>query len=173
MDSSVEPRINQVTLPLKAIVDDPALRADIDLFIRAYNDQLISDRQLTLPALVVQALVDLFYTSPSGMAAEDAPDLSIKAIADASQRLLNDLDPGALLTPKKVGHILSEDLGLTARTRRSRHRRLEVLLGEADLAALMQRYGIADPRGEGGPGNLTPAPRGTPTSGLPPLGASP
>ena len=116
-DSSVEPRLNQVTMALKAMVDDASMRADIDLFIRAYNEQLIADRQMTLPAIVVQALVDIFFTPKRTLMGDDDRDFSMKGIADRAQYLVDDIDPGILISAKKVGQVLSEELGLTTRQR--------------------------------------------------------
>ena len=141
-DTSVEPRLNQVTLAIKAMVDDPAMRSEIDLFIRAYNEQLIADRQMTLPAIVVQALTDLYAPPQPTLTREDDRDFSMKAIADRAQALINEVDPGTLITAKRVGQILSEELGLTTRRRNPRHRRAELVVTAAELAALQVRYGV-------------------------------
>lgn len=141
-DTSVEPRLNQVTMALKAMVDDASMRGEIDNFIRAYNEQLISDRQMTLPAVVVQALVDIFFTPKRTLMGEDDRDFSMKGIAARAQSLVDDIDPGLLITAKKVGQVLTEELGLTGRQRHPRRRRLELVVTEAELRALMVRYGI-------------------------------
>jgi DNA primase len=149
-DTSVEPRLNQVTMALKAMVDDETMRAEIDLFIRAYNEQLISDRQMTLPAVVVQALVDIQYASKRNLMGEEERDFSMKGIADKAQALINDIDPGTTITAKKVGQVLSEELGLTGRQRHARHRRVELVVTEDELRALMVRYGVTPPGGKEG-----------------------
>ena len=66
----------------------------------------------------------------------------MKAIADRAQALINEVDPGTLITAKRVGQILTEELGLTTRRRHPRHRRIEVVAAAADLLALQTRYGI-------------------------------
>jgi hypothetical protein len=58
MDLAVPARLNQVTMPLKAIAqDDPELMRDITIFIRSLNDELILERGLGLDARVMEAVV--------------------------------------------------------------------------------------------------------------------
>ncbi|MFA6271209.1 MAG: toprim domain-containing protein [Candidatus Paceibacterota bacterium] len=58
MDLAIPARLNQVTMPLKAIaVDDTSLMRDITIFIRSLNDELILERGMGLDARVMEALV--------------------------------------------------------------------------------------------------------------------
>jgi hypothetical protein len=58
MDLEVPARLNQVTMPLKAIAKgDPELMRDITSFVRALNEDLILDRSMGLDARVMDALV--------------------------------------------------------------------------------------------------------------------
>jgi len=141
-DDSVEPRLNQVTMALKSIVDDPEMRGEIDGFIRAYNATIISDRQMSLPALVVQALVEIHYSRKTNLMDEDLRDFSMKGICTKVADLLLDLDPDVRISPKKIGAILSEDLGLSRRTEHPKTRRSRLDFTEEELVALMRRYGI-------------------------------
>lgn len=143
-DESVEPRLNQITMALKTIVD-PEMRGEIDTFIRAYNDTLISDRQMSIPALVVQALADIHYSTKRTLLDEDARDFSMKGISDKVAELLMELDPDTRVSPKKIGSLLSEDLGLSRRTVCPRTRRSRLDYTDDELAALMRRYGIDAP----------------------------
>lgn len=143
-DESVEPRLNQITMALKTIVD-PEMRSEIDTFIRAYNDTLISDRQMSIPALVVQALADIHHSTKRTLLDEDARDFTMKGISDKVAELLMELDPDTRVSPKKIGSLLSEDLGLSRRTVCPRTRRSRLDYTEDELAALMRRYGIDAP----------------------------
>jgi DNA primase len=149
-DESVEPRLNQVTLALKTIIDNQETRDEIDLFIRAYNEQMIGERQLTVPAIVLSAVVAIFWETKRNLLGDDERDLSMKGIATKAQEILQDIDPDVRLTARKVSMVLNEDLGLTRRQNHSRTNRSMLLVDEAELVALMGRYGIADPRVEGG-----------------------
>lgn len=58
MDLEVPARLNQVTMPLKALAkDDPELMKDITAFVRALNEELILERSMGLDARVMEALV--------------------------------------------------------------------------------------------------------------------
>ena len=144
-DTSVEPRLNQVTMALKSIVKDEGMRKDIDLFIRTYNDTLISDRQMTLPAIIVQALAELHFDRTMDVLGEPVSDFSMKGIQDKAQALLNEIDPDTRLSAKRVGQVLTEDLGLPKRADHPKYRRKVLVYEEDDLRALMARYGIEEP----------------------------
>lgn len=143
-DESIEPRLNQVTMALKATVDDPEMLQEIDLFVRNYNQSLITDRQMTLPAIIVQALANIHYNSKHDLYGEHR-DYSMKNIYKVASEILTDIDPEAKLSPRKVGSILTEELGLTRRGDDPRTRRKIVLFEEEELQTLMNRYGISGP----------------------------
>ena len=147
-DESVEPRLNQVTMALKTIVDSDEMRADIDTFIRAYNENLIADRQMTLPALIVQALAETHFNKRTNVLGEDARDFTLKGLADTAQKIVAELDPDTRVTAKRVATILSEELGMPRRGVCNRTRRAVVLYEEPELKALMARYGIQPPAQE-------------------------
>ena len=110
-DQSIEPRLDQVTLALKAIIDDQAMLDQINLFVRAYNATLITDRQMSLPAIIVQVLAEIFY-HPEETLTGPRRDWSMKSIAEKVRILLDTLDPDEKVSPRRVATILSEDLGL-------------------------------------------------------------
>jgi hypothetical protein len=147
-DESVEPRLNQITMALKSLIDDPAMREQIDLFIRAYNDQMIGERQLTAPAVVLQAVCTIFWSSKANLLGEDERDLTMKGICAVANETLAEIDNEMKLTPRSVSQVLNEELGLVRRCQHSRTRRSMLLCDEAELVALMARYGVADPREE-------------------------
>lgn len=148
-DESVEPRLNQVTLALKSVVDDPEMRQEIDQFIRAYNEVLIQDRQMTTPAMVVQALAQIHWSRNTNLMGEDERDFSMKGICAVAKGIADEIDPEIKWSAKRVGQILSEELGLTKRRQHPRRRRSEVVFDEDELLALMRRYGIQVPGADG------------------------
>ncbi len=57
MDLEVSSRLNQVTMPLRALAkDDPSLQDEIVKFLRAYNQEMVLTRSMTIAARVVEAL---------------------------------------------------------------------------------------------------------------------
>ncbi len=143
-DQSIEPRLDQVTLALKAIVDDKAMLDQINLFVRAYNATLITDRQMSLPAIVVQVLAEIWYHPEQDLTGVHR-DWSIKNLAAKTLALLDTLDPDEKMNPRKLSGLLSEDLGLAKRTQDSETRRACLVIDEPTLQALMARYGIDAP----------------------------
>lgn len=152
-NESIEPRLNQVTMALKSIIADPALRKEIDTFIAAYNECLIQDRQMTLPAIVTQALAEIYY-APNGSGSDEAGseaqgtahDLTMQGIAAKARELLAEIDPDIKIYPRLVSKILREQLGLVNTGKHHPvNRRVMVTFAEDELLALMQRYGIAAP----------------------------
>lgn len=57
MDLEVSSRLNQVTMPIKALAKgDVELSAEIEKFLRAYNQEMVLSRSMTIAARVVEAL---------------------------------------------------------------------------------------------------------------------
>ncbi len=57
MDLEISARLNQVTMPLKALAkDDPELRGEIERFLRAYNAEVVLTRSMTIAARIVEAM---------------------------------------------------------------------------------------------------------------------
>ncbi|MCB0055809.1 MAG: hypothetical protein KDE45_02240 [Caldilineaceae bacterium] len=144
-DESVEPRLNQVTMALKSIVD-PEMREEIDTFVRAYNVALISDRQMTVPAMIVQALADIHYDRKQSVFGEDMRDFSMKGIADKTRGIANEIDPEIKIHPRMVSKTLSEELGMNRRIRDKTTGRVRLDYEDHELFALMKRYGIEVPQ---------------------------
>ncbi len=141
-NQSVEPRLNQVTMALKSIITDTAMRDEIDTFIAVYNETLISDRQMTMPAVIVQTLAAIQHNKKTDMLGNDLRDFTMKGIAEKAQQLLIDIDPDTKVYPRMVSKILNEELGLIRRRPHPENRRAMVVFEQEELTALMQRYGI-------------------------------
>ena len=57
VDLEISSRLNQVTMPLKALArDDVQLRGEIERFLREYNREIVLTKSMTLAARVVEAL---------------------------------------------------------------------------------------------------------------------
>lgn len=144
-NDSVEPRLNQVTMALKSIIEDLEMRREIDSFIVAYNENLISDRQMTVAAVLVQALAEIYYTPKTDMLGNDMRDFTMKGIAEQCKIVMEDFDPEAQVYSRLVSKTLSEELGLVRRAKHPVFRRVMVVFEEEELTALMKRYGIERP----------------------------
>ena len=140
-DFSIEPRLDQVTLALKSIIDDEGMREQISTFVRAYNSTLISDRQMSVPAVVVQVLAETHYR-PEQTLQGPVRDWSIKGLSERVKTLLETIDPEEKMSPRRLSALLSEDLGLTKRDQDPETRRARLVIDEDGLHALMSRYGV-------------------------------
>lgn len=143
-DDSIEPRLDQVTLALKTLIDDQEMLQQINHFVRAYNATLITDRQMSVPAVVVQVLAETWW-KPEQTLAGPRRDFTIKSLALRVQVILDELDPDERMSPRRLGSLLSADLGLTRRAKDPETRRDAVVVDEGELLALMGRYGIDIP----------------------------
>jgi len=151
LDSSLEPRLNQVMLALVSIVDDEDLKEDLRDFMRQYNAQLIAERGLTLTAKVLEAIVAQWQIENDKE--EKARDMSLKTLAHRADQLMDfeNLDDdeeyqGRRLTGKKVGEIARKQLQLQTTRSSAVNGRYEVVWNESRITGLRKRYGIDDAR---------------------------
>lgn len=144
LDRSVEPRLNQVTMGLKAIVDEDGLRDELNQFIREYNRELITDRGMTAASKVLEAIL---LTGPDG-------DLTMQALADQVNQLMDRENygdeaedgqerGGKRMSARGVGSICKGEFGLQ-RARETKTRRYAVVWDEKRLQALQKRFGLDD-----------------------------
>lgn len=148
-DAGVEPRLNQVTMALKAIVDSTEMRDEIDLFIRAYNAEIIQERNMTVEAIVLQVLVDIHYGAPDLLGERD---FTLETIAKKAQEMIFTFDPDEKITAKRVGTIARDHFNLIPQritARGEKRGRRQIVVTEEQLASLMARYGITRPDAEG------------------------
>jgi len=71
VDRTIEPRLNQIFVPLLTIIDDEAARADLQDLARQYNRELIADRGMDTEAQVLEVIRDLAETYGSRIAIKD------------------------------------------------------------------------------------------------------
>jgi hypothetical protein len=155
--TDVEPRLVQVTLPLKTIIgrDEPDLVEELNGFIHKYNNQLRSERSMTIEAKVIEAIVTLAEASKSkldGRDSEGNPKLFLKAIAQKSNELIdkeNDDDEDGddkkwhkKLTSKSIGHYLRSKLQCGVDRERNG---FYLVWDEKRMDALKMRFGVEDP----------------------------
>lgn len=158
-DVSVEPRLNQVTVALQTLIDDPELRDGLRDFIREYNRQLIAERGMTLTSKVLEALVTVYYIDVMmyGVSLKFGP--LVKRVAIATNAILDwenasgeaDEEEDAKMrggkkkvSPKLIGSIVRRDLHLGTEQNTDRQKLARVLWDDDRVHALRKRYGLAD-----------------------------
>jgi hypothetical protein len=130
VDRTIEPRLNQIFVPLMAMVDDPLARAELRDLARRYNGELIVERGMDMEAQILEVIRDL-------LAAGSRP--SVKEVTDR----MNDrhgADYDRKITTRWVGSMIRKRLHL--RTEKS-HGVFVIPFSEtAKLPRLYEKYGI-------------------------------
>jgi len=162
MDLEISSRLNQVTMPLKAIArDDQELQREIEIFLRAYNEEMVLERSMSIPARLVEAMwrIKLFKSLSEKYVIRDVEgemayvgDISLTAneIIDRMNREQeDDADDGGTtkrkrkkdqLSPHRVGKVIRGELQMRVLARKIGG--YPVLLEETRLLGLAKRYGI-------------------------------
>jgi hypothetical protein len=140
----VEPRINQIALPLLSLVDEAEIRSDIrDRLLHEQTERSLA-RQDTIEAKMVAALCEVMD------AADNAP-LSVSAITDRFNAA-NTQEFGKPVSQKWVGHVLRTRLRLA--TQKSHGVYVVPFSQRSKIVVLAARYNAwVEPRvpGEAGP----------------------
>lgn len=162
MDLDISSRLNQVTMPLKALAkDDPELQDEIVKFLRAYNQEMVLTRSMTIAARVVEALWSIHNqadlrekyvintTDGQGemMLIGDVAKVA-NGIIDGMNALAQDEEDeeGAKkrrrnsLTARGVGSLIRNELQLQVGERRGKG--FPVYWDQLKLEALAKRYGV-------------------------------
>lgn len=160
-DRSIEPRLNQIFIPLLSIIKDEKAREDIRELARSYNRQMVADRGLDTEAQVLETIQLL--------QSQDIR-LSIKAITDAFVEQ-HGQDYERKITPKWIGNCVRNKLHL--KTQKSEGVFIIPLDEEPQLGRLYVRYGIGN-AAQSPSSPQSPEPGNPPSHLSPPLqGASP
>lgn len=130
VDRGIEPRLNQIFIPLLSIIQDEKTREDIRDLARAYNRQMVADRGMESEAQILESIQAL-------RAMGSRP--SIKSITDAFTEQFGS-DYERKITPKWVGGIIRNKLHL--RTQKSDGVYIIPESEEVQLQRQFQRYGL-------------------------------
>ena len=132
VDPGIEPRLNQIFLPLLTLVEDPRTRADLRDLARRYHREMVADRGLDVEAQLLEIIREL-QTSPG------SPRLSVREITTRfNAKHATDLDRQA--TPKWIGNILRRKLRLVLQ--KSHGVFLVPLSEQPKLLRLYERYDV-------------------------------
>lgn len=134
-DRAIEPRLNQIFMPLLRLVDDPHMRAELQELARRYNRELVVDRGMDAEAHLLEIIRDM-------LASDDCAALSVKEVTSwFVERHGAEYD--RKITPKWVGGLIRRRLGL--RTQKTGGVFAIPREEEPKLSRLFARYGV-EPR---------------------------
>lgn len=130
LDRTLEPRLNQVSMPLLSIVDEPSFKQEIKDFIREYNDNLVTERGMSLEGEIFSVLLGLWEF-------KDKP--SMKDICDVHG---SNLDPKRKIEPRRMGNIVKNQLGFQIRRGTGGSHIVSKSENEQRILDLKRKFGI-------------------------------
>src|SRR5439155_15777960 len=132
VDRAIEPRLNQIFVPLLSIIEDAGAREELRELARRYNRELIAERGLDMEAQLLEIIRDM-------LASPYETRLSVKDITSWFVDR-HGMDYERKITTKWIGSVIRKKLGL--KTERSRDGYMIPLSEKDKLARLYEKYGI-------------------------------
>lgn len=139
-DAAIEPRLNQIFLPLLSVVSDESAREALRGIARRYYEDLIAERAMATEAQVLELIREL---------ALGRDTIPLRELAAAYARRFGE-SAAERLSVRSIGHIVRRQLGL--RTRKSNGIFVVPVPGDQRLELLLRKYGLTGPR-SGEPGD--------------------
>jgi len=133
LTAGIEPRLNQITLPLLSLVDDQGLRGQMQSAFLAQNENVLAARRETAEAGVVVATLAAFVASGSR-------DVSVGDIA-GQFNIIHGPEIGQLKSSKWIGYMLRTRLRLSIQ--KSRGIYVVPVSEKTKIDALCHRHGIS------------------------------
>jgi hypothetical protein len=132
VDRTLEPRLNQIFVPLLSIIDDPIVRAELREVARERHREIVADRGMDIEAQVLEVIKNL-----EGLDSKLSVGEITAAFIDHYGR-----EYERPITNKWIGYIIRRKLRI--RTQKS-HGVFIIPLGEQErLRRLYDKYGIVD-----------------------------
>lgn len=103
--AGVEPRVNQIVLPLLSVVDDEALRGEIAARLKHEQAEHLNQRRESIEARVLAVLKEAF-------SATDGAPVSVGVVADRFNAA-HGSEYGQPVSGKRIGHVVRKSLRLS------------------------------------------------------------
>lgn len=126
----VEPRINQVVMPILSIIEDEEERQNIIDFIVDYDRKLKNSRLEELPALILSAIIKI---------KEENDELTYKKIAEKINADRDETNGDYKISPAKIGRINNSVLGFNHKLVNGK---THLIWDEKLVENLVKRYGL-------------------------------
>jgi hypothetical protein len=132
-DPAVEPRLNQIMLPLLSVVTDPKLRDELQHAARSSQASIVADRGLRVEAQVLEILAELIQTS----------EQPVVRVADVALGLIRryGAEYERPITNRWIGSILRKTLNI--RTYKSHGVYVVPMNEKSKVELLCERYGVS------------------------------
>ncbi len=125
----IEPRLNQIAIPLMSIIEDREIIKEIQQHIKEYNEKIKTDRTLGYSYQILDAICELLddgYFRPT--------------IHQVAEKFNKDLSISEAITSKKMGYLIRKTLDL--KTERTRDGYVVSESNKGKIEILRKRYGI-------------------------------
>jgi len=125
----IEPRLNQIAIPLMSIIEDQEIIKEIQQYIKEYNEKIKTDRTLGYSYQILDAICSLLdedYIKPT--------------IHQVAEKFNKDLGHSEQITPKRMGYLIRKTLDL--KTERTRDGYIVSESNKDKIGILRKRYGI-------------------------------
>lgn len=132
VDRTIEPRLNQVFVPLLSIIEDERAREDLKELARKYHRELVADRSMDMEAQILEIIRDSIARGEERLSVKDITDWFIDRHGADYERKI---------TTKRIGNIIRKKLFL--KTQKSHGVFLVPLSEEPKLARLYEKYGLS------------------------------
>jgi len=127
----IEPRLNQISLPLMSIIDNPAVLDEVKKYLEDYNEKIKSDRTLSYPYQILEAICNLLD--------KGTKQPSMEEIAGEFNK---GLDLNEQKSAKKIGFLIRKVVNL--KTERTSKGFVLSLENKDKIQKLRKRLGIPD-----------------------------
>jgi hypothetical protein len=132
VDATLEPRLNQIFVPLLSVIDDPAVRAELKEVARDRHREIIADRGMDIEAQVLEVIRGL-QRQRSKLAVGEITAAFIERYGKEYERPI---------TNKWMGYTIRRKLHL--RTHKSDGVFIIPITEQGRLGHLFNRYGVDD-----------------------------
>jgi len=126
---NIEPRLNQIAIPLMSIIEDQDIIQEIQCHIKEYNEKIKTDRTLNYNYQILDAiceLIDYGFTTPT-----------VKQVTEIFNK---DLGYSEVITTKKMGYLIRKTLDI--KTEKTRDGYVVSDSNKEKIEILRKRYGI-------------------------------
>src|SRR5213594_1522550 len=132
VDRTIEPRLNQIFVPLLSIIDDPSAIDDLRELARKYNREMIADRGMETEAQILEIIRDMLHS----------PFETRLSMTDITSWMIDrhSMDYERKITSKWIGNIIRKKLNL--RLQKSDGLLSIPLSEKPKLERLFERYGV-------------------------------
>jgi hypothetical protein len=139
VDRSIEPRLNQIFVPLLSIIEDPEAKRDLQELAKRYNREMIADRGMDMEAQILEIIRDML-SSPYGEQRLPLKDITSWFVDR------HGMDYERKVTSKWIGTIVRKRLNL--KTQKSHGVYVIPLTEQPKLERLYEKYGISPKESE-------------------------